>query len=423
MSDKSLLMRKGIYFARNLCLLSCENMHLDLAHPSDWGDFSLVPSRERKIAHAFVDHQSGLLVVNEQPVDPSKLKANEYGTIHIPNQRFIVDIGQKRILSASEWTQQFDYKAQHIIIPDGLYELITQRVHHADTELDFIEEKLIERESGKVISSANRVAFYAKAALNLYERHLDNQEKAQKSKALEAEKLSLEAHYFQCLRSLKEKDVLLRYQNPEGQIYRLVYVEASFKFQREETKTFAGSEQINCFSFKSFDTSEKAWRFMTQNSDWFLRYKPLWLGRGIRLSNHLFTRNIIHVANQICNTTQINWEHYQAIGRWSNLISAPEVSEKEYLQICPNCSNRVASYSRYPTYLCKDCVALVTDTQGRKVSFGNTSFSGGCQGYYRDSDEKYDSDDCYIEDKRFVAKEARFGGTVIELYDETRGGF
>ncbi|MFK7922727.1 MAG: hypothetical protein AB8H47_12260 [Bacteroidia bacterium] len=398
-------------------------MHLDLAQASEWGDFSLVPSRERKIANAFIDHQSGLLVVNEQPADQSKLKPNEYGTIHIPNQRYIVDVEQKRILPAIEWTQRFDYQPQHTISADGLFELIQQRVHNTDTELDFIEEKLIEQKSGKVISSGNRVAFYRQASPNLYERHLENQAKERKAKAAEAQKLTLEEHYFYSLRQLKEKDVLLRYQNPEGQIYRLVYVEQHFKFQREEKKVFAGTEQINCYSFNQFATSEAAWRFMTQKPEWFLRYKPLWLGKGVRLTNNLFASKIIHVSNEICNTTQLNWEQYKAIGKWTNLIYAPEISEKEYLQICPNCSSRVSKYSRYPTYICVDCKALVTDAQGRKVSFGNTSFSGGCQGYYEGTDQKYDSNDCYIGSKRFRANEARFGGIVIELYDESRRGF
>lgn len=396
-------------------------MKIDYNATSQWGNLDFIPRSSWKIANVFIDYQSGLLVVNEQPADQSKLKPNEFGTIHVPNQRYIVDIGQQRILPANEWTQLFDYKASHTMTPDEKYELVQQRTHNSDSELDFIEEKLIDRKSGKVITSGSRVAFYEKAFKNLYERHLENQEKERKAKATESQKLSLESHYFHCLSKLKEKDVLLRYQNPEGQIYRLVYVEGKFKFQREEIKTFAGSKQINCYSFNQFDTSEAAWRFMTQNPEWFVRYQPLWLGRGIRLSNPLYKRNLTQLANQIRNSTQINWVHYQAIGRWSNLLYAPEVSGTEYLQICPNCSNRVSLYPRYPTYICLDCKSLITDKQGQALSFSNTSFSGGCQGYYVDTNEKYEGKDCYIGEKRFVAKEARFGGIVIELYDEARG--
>ncbi|MEL7531730.1 MAG: hypothetical protein AAFN10_10500 [Bacteroidota bacterium] len=398
-------------------------MKLDLNASSKWGDFALVARSNWQIANTFIDHQSGLLVVNEQPADQSQLRPNEFGTIHIPNQRYIVDVKQKRILKASEWTKHFDYDSQTSISPDKRYELISQRTHNADTELDFIEEKLIERVSGTVISTGSRVAFYEKPYRNLYEHHLQNKELERKSKEQAAQKISLETHYFHCLAQLKEQDVLLRYQNAEGQVYRLVYVEASFKFQREEKKLFAGKEQIHCFSFNRFAAPEEAWRFMTQDPEWFVRYQPVWYKRGERLSNPLYKRHIAHLANQIRNSTQINWEHYRAIGKWSNLLYAPEISSSEYLQICPNCTKRVSLYPRYPTYICTDCKSLITDADGRKLKFSNTSFSGGCQGYYVDTKEKYEGYDCYIGKKQFEAREARFGGVVIELYDETRKGY
>ncbi len=183
------------------------------------------------------------------------------------------------------------------------------------------------------------------------------------------------------------------------------------------------NETIHCFSFNRFATPEEAWRFMTQDPEWFVRYQPVWYKRGERLSNPLFARHLIHVANQIRNTTQINWKHFWAIRRWGNLLYAADLDRREYLQICPNCTKRVSFYSRYPTYICTDCRELITDKAGRRLSFSNTSMSGGCQGYYLDTKEKYEGYDCYIGDKQFVAKEARFGGVVIELYDETRKGY
>ncbi|MEM6348148.1 MAG: hypothetical protein AAF927_29980 [Bacteroidota bacterium] len=398
-------------------------MKLNLNASSRWGEFDLIPRQEWKITNTFIDLQSGLLVVNEQPADQSKLTPNEYGTIHVPNQRYIVDVKQRKILTAAEWTQLFDYQAQHKISPDGAYELITQRRHNPETEIDLIEEQLIELKTGRLLNTSKRVAFYDNSYGDLYERYLQGLERAKEAEEALAKSKSLEQHFFHYLKQLKERDVLLHYQNAEGKVYRLVYVEGYFKFQREEKKFFAGSEQIHYFSFNRFATPEEAWRFMTQDPAWFMRYQPIWYKQGERLSNPLFARHLIHVANQIRNTTQINWEHYVAIRQWGNILYAHDIAPSEYLQICPNCTKKVSFYPRYPTYICSDCSDLITDKSGRRLSFSNTSMSGGCQGYYLNTNEKYEGYDCYIGDKQFVAKEARFGGVVIELYDETRKGY
>ncbi len=92
-------------------------------------------------------------------------------------------------------------------------------------------------------------------------------------------------------------------------------------------------------------------------------------------------------------------------------------NSREAKQSCPNCGESVKKYSRYPNYLCRNCVKLITDKNGRKVAFYNTHLLGyGCQGYYVDrvKKEKYNSNICFIRNQKYFVEEARFGGIVIQ---------
>jgi hypothetical protein len=90
---------------------------------------------------------------------------------------------------------------------------------------------------------------------------------------------------------------------------------------------------------------------------------------------------------------------------------------EEASQYCGHSRNPVPLFSRYPHYLCRECLKLLTDKEGRGVVFYNTHIMGyGCQGYYTDSDEKekYEGTVAFIGDKQYYAKEARFGGIVVQ---------
>ncbi|WP_240614526.1 hypothetical protein [Herpetosiphon llansteffanensis] len=74
---------------------------------------------------------------------------------------------------------------------------------------------------------------------------------------------------------------------------------------------------------------------------------------------------------------------------------------------------------RYPRYVCADCVALATDQHGCGVQFFNTGVLGtGCAGSYRADQSRYASNLCWINGQRCAAREARFGGIVIEVVDD-----
>ncbi|WP_338793224.1 hypothetical protein V9L05_10850 [Bernardetia sp. Wsw4-3y2] len=85
--------------------------------------------------------------------------------------------------------------------------------------------------------------------------------------------------------------------------------------------------------------------------------------------------------------------------------------------LCPICQDSMFENSRYPNEICKKCVGRATDGHGRYVRFYNRTISGGCIAFYVDPDgrEEYHSTICYVSKQKCQAKEARFGGIVIEL--------
>ncbi len=81
---------------------------------------------------------------------------------------------------------------------------------------------------------------------------------------------------------------------------------------------------------------------------------------------------------------------------------------------CPICSTPVRHFTRYPRAVCHSCYSKASDTQGRKLSFFNTSISGGFEAIITETKEKYQSHICYIDGVKCWADEARFGGIVIQ---------
>ncbi|MHC5746195.1 MAG: hypothetical protein ACYTXT_30750 [Nostoc sp.] len=81
---------------------------------------------------------------------------------------------------------------------------------------------------------------------------------------------------------------------------------------------------------------------------------------------------------------------------------------------CPICSTPTRYFSRYPHAVCDDCYSKASAAQGRKLSFFNTSMSGGFEVFVTETKEKYESQICYITGVKCWAQSARFGGIVIE---------
>jgi hypothetical protein len=80
---------------------------------------------------------------------------------------------------------------------------------------------------------------------------------------------------------------------------------------------------------------------------------------------------------------------------------------------CAACSGEMEPSERYPNRLCKSCMALVTDADGKPVVFYKQEMSGGVCGYYSDTNQPYAEGFYFLNGKRYRVDEARFGGIVM----------
>lgn len=94
---------------------------------------------------------------------------------------------------------------------------------------------------------------------------------------------------------------------------------------------------------------------------------------------------------------------------------------KEYKQFCSNCKSPVPYCPRYLKYICSNCSAKkITDESGLELSFSNIGTCGGLRITYKKDGEIIKEATgqsqklCFVEGKRFIATEARFGGIVIQ---------
>ena len=87
--------------------------------------------------------------------------------------------------------------------------------------------------------------------------------------------------------------------------------------------------------------------------------------------------------------------------------------------LCPHCGGP-SEYqnARYPRALCRACCLRTTDLEGRPVSLGNESMSGGFVAVHRDDDspcEQVTRDGrALVDGVEYRAGEAHMGGCVVQ---------
>ncbi|MEL6342040.1 MAG: hypothetical protein AAFV53_02835 [Myxococcota bacterium] len=85
---------------------------------------------------------------------------------------------------------------------------------------------------------------------------------------------------------------------------------------------------------------------------------------------------------------------------------------------CPLCgATGLLAWARYPRYVCGECVGRAVCEQGRPLTFFNLGVSGGFGAKYADDGSPRSSGVCFIDGRRCIADEARFGGIVVQLTD------
>lgn len=176
-------------------------------------------------------------------------------------------------------------------------------------------------------------------------------------------------------------------------------------------------------NIQNFKSVGSFWEYFTKDQNWYNSFYPNQIDN---LSAYItdLAPLIVQTTNELREKMEFSFADYENIMKWDNFLF--ENYEKEnidfkidvalkFKQFCPNCKNEIGFNPRYPKALCRNCFSELTDTNGRKVEFFTLDY--GCQGYFKNTEqqEKYNSDVCFIDDKEFLAEEARFGGIVIQL--------
>jgi DNA-directed RNA polymerase subunit RPC12/RpoP len=383
-----------------------------------FGDFELRADKGWKISESFIDYESGLLVVNTTDENKDNWVDTGTGSRIIPTKQYIIDPNSGEILTYQEWSKYFSYETHETISDDGQYKLTTTRIHEPEKNSDGIKEELIDLESGKTISIANSIAFRKEKRENLLEAlYRELKQRQEKQSKLDAMPTLVE-FYENELHHLKDGDILLNYFNDDF-IFQLVYQNQAFHLKRKPEKQGYSLDWTN-FQGETFQKYHKIEEFneaFLTKKDWYLEHVP-----SKTPSNYLLKKFIIDFFNDLRKRHDFTYSEYRKLHHWENYFYQKEsIKPSEYKQYCSNCKKPVNYSSRYPKYICRDCSSKkIIDEEGTELSFSNVGFSGGLRITYRDGDKILKEDTsqikklCFIEGKRFLATEARFGGIVIQ---------
>lgn len=175
-----------------------------------------------------------------------------------------------------------------------------------------------------------------------------------------------------------------------------------------------------------FSSVKSFWEFITKEPAWYLVYSP----REIKDIDGYLTELeslIIETTNGLREHMEFTYDEYSKIADWDNFLIQKDIDVSntfkrdetiKFKQFCPHCKNERRFSQRYPKAICRACHSETTDNKGKSVKYFNTHALGhGCQGYYVGTEQKetYNAEVCYIHKIEYVAKEARFGGIVIQL--------
>lgn len=83
-------------------------------------------------------------------------------------------------------------------------------------------------------------------------------------------------------------------------------------------------------------------------------------------------------------------------------------------ELCPVCGCGMTHNPRYPLAVCKSCKERVTDADGRGIELFQAEKDGSYAARYTGTGEDYPSHECYIDGIRCWAREAHFGGIVVQ---------
>ena len=80
---------------------------------------------------------------------------------------------------------------------------------------------------------------------------------------------------------------------------------------------------------------------------------------------------------------------------------------------CPICDKNMLDFERYPKMICNECVEQTVNKDGESINFYNIDPTGGFMSIVNEI--KGEEHECYINNRKCYADEARFGGIVVQL--------
>lgn len=389
----------------------------------EFANFEFVPKSGWKISQAFIDFNSGLLVVSESDQNEANWIDTGFGSRIIPNKKYLIDTKTGDILAPEQWMKYFSYETKETISEDRKYKLISTRVHDFEKHSDSIKEELIELISGRTLASSTGIAFREEKLENLLESHY-REKKEQKERKAKLEALPNLTEFFEKeFKKLKKEDVILNYANSKF-IFKLVYNGTSFELFRLRKNYRYGLKLgiLKHTKIESFATIQDFASKFLNNKNWFLKHSPYNRSKDRAEPNKLLKKFFIEYFNMLREKHDFTFKEYEKIQRWENhFYEHDSIKRSEYKQFCANCKKPVYYNPRYPKYICNDCSSkMITDEDGLELSFSNVGISGGLSIIYKKDGEVIKKDTntskklCFIDGKRFIAREARFGGIVIQ---------
>jgi len=211
------------------------------------------------------------------------------------------------------------------------------------------------------------------------------------------EKLTLEEHFKKCTSELFANKELFRYSDSNN-FYKLIYDGQHFCIHIQLidlSLEFDWSSEMHYH--KSFKTIDEFWEYLTADDNWLIIYKPEKFGFG---TDKIVAKHIVHFHNHFMKSDFLTSD-YWLLHKWMNGVYSDSIERSEYKQYCSNCKTLTFKNSRYPKYLCGDCMELIVDDQGEIVQFSKP--------------EEYDSTVYFLNNIAYFAEEAYMGGIVIQL--------
>jgi hypothetical protein len=250
-------------------------------------------------------------------------------------------------------------------------------------------------------------------------------EKEKQKQILDA-KPTLEQFYLHQLEKLTDQDDILYYHD-ELNVFRLRYTDKQFTLSKSGKLPMDGKEwkSIKFDLIRSYNSLDEFWQEFITQEKWYVRFKHIH-AHGLNSTKVLvLAKHINSFFNELRRTHAFTYQEYNAINNWGNVVWSDEYKSTEIKQWCALCYQEVFYQPRYPKYICHECKSKNKyDNQGNLLEFTNQDITGGFRIYYMDKhgntireDNTQDYCECIIEDKLFFAKEAKFGGIVIQKKD------